>query len=113
MGPENMHEGDIYIGVLQKDGTVGNWQRWKGLKKVKFRREFTIRELVNSFSDMQKYVLNYLLGKVFENGCLSSGDKLWYHAVTYDMNKTQSDAIDFLIGAARKEWEAKHDDKED
>lgn len=108
MGPENIHEGDIYIGVLQKDGTVGSWQKWYGLKKVELPSKFTIRELVKSFSDTQKCVLNYLLGKVFENGCLSFGDKLWYYAVTHGMNKTQSDAIDILIGAARKEWEAKH-----
>ena len=112
MGPENMKEGEDYIAVLQKDGTISEWQKWNGLKKVELRQEFTIRELVNSLSDIQKYILNYLLGKVFKNGCLSFGDKLWYHAVTYDMNKTQSDAIDILIGAARKEWKAKHGTEE-
>ena len=109
MGPENMKEGEYYIAVLQKDGTFGEWQKWEGVKKVELTKELSIRESINSLSDLQKHILDHLLGLIFKNGTLYFKDKLYYYALTNSLNETQKEAVDILIGAARKDWESKHE----
>ena len=116
MEPENMHEGDIYIGVLQKDGTVGDWQKWEGLKPVDLIETYepTVGEVLDTLTEKDRTMFYYFVGVVLEEGELIGIDIL-RAAVLYHLklNKEQRALFKFMIDAAKNEYERKHKFKED
>ena len=115
MGPENMHEGDIYIGVLQTDGTIGNWQKWDCFKPVDLKetREPTVGEVLDTLKEKDRSMLYYFVGIVLEEGELIAVDTLRAAALYLRLNKEQRIVFRFMIDAARNEYERKHNFKED
>ena len=110
MGPEGMTEGELYFAVLQKDGTPGEWQKWEGFTEIiEETHEPTVRDVINTLTEEQLHVLDYLLEEIFNNGPLqqeSDGALLVTFAAS--LNDSQRMAVLYLIDVARKEWEKKN-----
>ena len=114
MGPESIHEGDLYLVVLQKDGT-SSYEKLNDLTfpELKETSSPTVGEILDSLKEKDRSMLYYFVGTVLEEGELNIYDTLRAAGLYLRLNEEQRIVFRFMIDAAKNEYERIHICKED